>query len=74
MPFVRALLSNYYKAEQQPPVAILIQYNQVTKNYNLEFEDFDEARWKLTPSNAQTLSKEIWPTPLSESGSEDSAQ
>lgn len=47
-------------------IKLLVQFNRVTRQVNIEFDFEDESRWDATPANFNTIAEELRPK-LSES-------
>lgn len=60
-PAVDAYTSSYYKPGETLPVQVLVQLDRTKGKYNVEFEDTDETRWKLTPRNRNDFHESLRP-------------
>ena len=60
-PAVNAYTDSYYKPGEVLPRKILVQLDRTTGEYNMTFEEMDEARWKVTPRNFKELREELRP-------------
>ncbi|PZO67305.1 MAG: hypothetical protein DI498_02885 [Paracoccus denitrificans] len=58
---VQEYLQSVYKAGQKAPVKILVQFNDETGEYNIDFEDEDVDRWKVSPRNLDLIREELRP-------------
>lgn len=58
---VNQYLVDLYGSDKQPPVKMLVQFNKDSGQYNIEFEDDDEDRWQVTPSNLDSVREELRP-------------
>lgn len=61
VPFVDTYVSDYYKPGEKLPIKLLVQFERTSGNYNINFEDTDELRWKITPDNFKEFREEIRP-------------
>lgn len=61
LPLIDKYVKAYYKPGEKLPVSLLIQFDRTSGKYNLTFEDTDEMRWKITPSNYKELREELRP-------------
>ena len=60
-PAVDSYASSYYKPGETLPVQILVQLDRTTGKYNVEFEDTDSTRWKMTPRNRKEFREGLRP-------------
>jgi len=60
-PAVDAYLASHYTAEQERPVALLVQFDRDSGTYEVTFEDEDASRWKVTPANIDRIGAELRP-------------
>ena len=60
-PAVKAYTDSYYQPGEALPRKALVQLNRTTGQYNVTFEETDEARWKVTPRNFEQLREELRP-------------
>ena len=60
-PFIDAYMQGYYKPEDTYPVKLLVQFDRLSGNYSITFEDTDEARWKVTPRNLNEMREALRP-------------
>ncbi len=60
-PAVKAYTDSYYKPGEALPRKILVQFDRMTGKYDINFEETDEARWKVTPRNYKQLREELRP-------------
>ncbi|MDJ1114602.1 hypothetical protein [Microbacterium dauci] len=58
---VRAYLAATYEAGQRLPLKLLVQFERITRAYEITFEDSDAARWKVTPGNIDVVPHELRP-------------
>lgn len=58
---VEKYLASYYKPDEKLPLKILVQFSLNTGEYNIEFEDTNEDRWKVKPSNYVVMREELRP-------------
>ncbi|HET6302744.1 hypothetical protein [Microbacterium sp.] len=61
-PAVDAYTESYYKPGEALPVAILVQFDRVKREYEVTFEDTDASRWQVTPENIATIAEQLRPT------------
>ena len=59
---VRSYTDSYYQAGETLPRKVLVQFDRRAREYNIAFEETDEARWKVTPQNFRELREELRPT------------
>lgn len=58
---VKAFTDSRYSPGEALPVKVLVQFDRTSGRYNVEFEDTDETRWKVTPRTFRTLREELRP-------------
>lgn len=58
---VRAYTDSYFKPDQPLPIKLLVQFDQTSGQYEVTFEDADDARWELTPATFDTIPEELRP-------------
>ncbi|WP_147916302.1 hypothetical protein [Ruania zhangjianzhongii] len=58
---LNAFVAERYPEGATPPVKMLFQLELATGNYNVEYEDSDRARWKVSPANYQAVQAELKP-------------
>lgn len=58
---VAAYLDSHYKPGDARPVKLLVQFDRVTGQYEVAFEDSDTNRWAATPENFYSLPEELRP-------------
>lgn len=61
IPVVDEYMSGYFKPDEKLPVKFLVEFDRTSGKYNITFEDTDEMRWKITPSNYKELREELRP-------------
>ena len=61
-PAVKAYTDSYYQPGEAMPLKALVQFDRTTRNYDITFEETDEARWKVTPENVMELPAELRPS------------
>jgi len=63
---VKAAVAAYTDCHYEPgavlPVAILVQFDRSSGNYEVLFEDADASRWKVTPENIDRIGEALRPT------------
>lgn len=55
-------INSYFAATERAPVKLLVEYDRLSGNYRLTFEDDDVDRWKVTPATVDTIIRELRPT------------
>lgn len=60
-PAVEEYTASYYKPDEPLPVAILVQFDRPSGQYEITFEDTDRMRWKVTPANFSSIREDLRP-------------
>ena len=60
-PVLTEYLETRYGSDDAPPVALLLQFDRVSGQYEVTFEDADSARWKVTPANLEGFAARLRP-------------
>lgn len=59
---VTAYVDSHYAEEAPGPVALLVQFDRTTRDYEITFEDADASRWKVTPANLDEIRERLRPS------------
>lgn len=63
----QAYTESYTGPDNAFPVKLLLQFDQPSGRYKVEFEETDTNRWKVTPANIETIQQDLRPV-FDESG------
>lgn len=58
---VQAYLTSYFEPGDALPLKLLVQFDRTLGEYEVTFEDNDASRWKVSPSNIETVREELRP-------------
>lgn len=58
---LESFVADRYPDGAKSPVKMLFQLELPTGNYNVEYEDTDMSRWKVSPTNYEEIQSELKP-------------